>query len=226
MQALLQGSREQDRIQKIQLKSARDKMEEIKLFGKWDYNIEVKDPGIRQYIALTPVYVPVTSGRMIGKQFGKSKMNIVERLTNKLMRSGQGTKKVAGRYIRGGGATGKKQNAIKIVRTAFDIVARRTGKNPIQVLVDAIEKAGPNEETTVIIYGGIKYHQAVDVSPQRKVDFGLKYITLGAFATAFNSPKPIQECLADEIIWAATSDTKGYAIQRKDETERIAKSAR
>jgi small subunit ribosomal protein S7 len=202
-------------------------MEEIKLFGKWDYKtVEVKDPGIRQYVSLTPVYMPITSGRLIGKQFAKSKMNIVERLTNKLMRSGQGTKKVAGRYIRGGGATGKKQNALNIVKAAFEIVEKRTGKNPIQVLVDAIEKSGPGEETTVIIYGGIKYHQAVDVSAQRRVDFGLKYITLGAFATAFNSPKKIQDCLADEIIWAATSDTKSYAIQRKEETERIARSAR
>lgn len=202
-------------------------MEEIKLFGRWDYtSVQVKDPGIKKYISLTPIYLPITSGRLVGKQFGKSRMNIVERLTNKLMRSGQGTKKVAGRFIRGGGATGKKQNAIKIVEKAFEIIEKRTGKNPIQVLVDAIENAGPNEETTVIIYGGIKYHQAVDVSPQRKVDFALKYITLGAFATAFNNKKPIEECLADEIIWAATSDTKGYAIQRKEETERIAKSAR
>ena len=201
-------------------------MEEIKLFGKWDYNVEVKDAGIKKYISLNPVYLPITSGRLIGKQFSKSKMNIVERLTNKLMRSGQGTKKVAGRYIRGGGATGKKQNAIKVVKAAFEIIERKTKKNPIQVLVNAIENAGPNEETTVIIYGGIKYHQAVDVSSQRKVDFGLKYITLGAFATAFNSPKPIADCLADEIIWASTGDSKGYAIQRKEETERIARSAR
>jgi len=201
-------------------------MEEIKLFGKWDYNVEVKEVGIKQYISLNPVYVPITSGRLIGKQFGKSKMNIVERLTNKLMRSGQGTKKVAGRYIRGGGATGKKQNAIKIVKAAFEIIEQRTKMNPIQVLVHAIEKTGPAEETTVIIYGGIKYHQAVDVSAQRRVDFGLKYITLGAFATAFNSPKKIENCLADEIMWAANSDTKSYAIQRKEETERIARSAR
>ncbi|MBN2250549.1 MAG: 30S ribosomal protein S7 [Candidatus Altiarchaeota archaeon] len=201
-------------------------MEEIKLFGKWDYNVEVKDEGIKQYISLNPVYVPITSGRLVGKQFGKSRMNIVERLANKLMRSGQGTKKVAGRFIRGGGATGKKQNALKTVKAAFEIIEKKTKTNPIQVLVNAIEKAGPAEETTVIIYGGIKYHQAVDVSAQRRVDFGLKYITLGAFATAFNSPKTIEECLADEIMWAANSDTKSYAIQRKEETERIARSAR
>ena len=188
--------------------------------------MEVKDEGLKDYISLNPVYIPHTAGRLVGKQFGKSKMNIVERLANKLMRSGQGTKKVAGRYIRGGGNTGNKQNAIKIVRNALSIIEKRTKQNPIQSLVDAIINAGPREETTTIIYGGIRYHQAIDVSCQRRVDFALKYISLGAFATAFNSKKSIEECLADEILWAANSNTKGYAIQRKEETERIARSAR
>lgn len=199
---------------------------DIKLFGRWDYNVEVKDGGLARYISLNPVYMPHTAGRLIGKQFGKSKMNIVERLINKMMRSGQGTRKVAGKFIRGGGNTGKKHNAIKIVEKAFEIIEKRTKQNPIQILVNALQNSGPTEETTVIIYGGIRYHQAVDVSAQRRVDFALKYITLGAFATAFNSKKSIENCLADEILWAANSDTKSYAIQRKEETERIAASAR
>lgn len=202
-------------------------MPEIKLFDRWSFSdVSVQDVGLKRYICLEPVYLPHTAGRLVGKQFGKSRMNIVERLINKVMRSGQGTRKVAGRFIRGGGNTGQKQNAIKIVRRAFEIIEERTKKNPIQVLVDAVVNAGPREETTTIIYGGIRYHQAVDVSTQRRVDFALKYIALGAFATAFNSKKKIEECLADEIIWASTSDTKSYAVQRKEETERIAQSSR
>ncbi|MCX6694933.1 MAG: 30S ribosomal protein S7 [Candidatus Altiarchaeota archaeon] len=201
------------------------KMVEVKLFGKWDYNVKV-NPNAERYISLIPVYLPHTSGRFTSKQFEKSKMNIVERLVNKMMRSGQGTKKVAGRFIRGGGNTGKKQHALGIVEKAFTIIEKRTNKNPLQVLVNAIENSGPKEETTTIIYGGIRYHQAVDVSAQRRVDFALKYISLGAFANAFNTKKSIEDCLADEIINAANSDPKSYAIQRKEETERIAQSAR
>ncbi len=197
------------------------------MFGRWGFDrIKIKDEGLKDYISLTPVYTPHTAGRMTGKQFGKSKMNIVERLANKLMRSGQGTKKVGGRFIRGGGNTGKKQNAINIIKRSFEIIEKKTKQNPIQILVNAIVNAGPREETTTIIYGGIRYHQAVDVSSQRRVDFALKYISLGAFATAFNSKKSIEESLADEIIGAANSDTKSYAIQRKEEIERIAQSAR
>ncbi len=202
-------------------------MAEIKLFGRWSYDdIEIREKGLERYISLTPVYIPHSSGRMVGKQFSKSRMNIVERLVNKMMRSGQGTKKVAGKYIRGGGNTGKKMNALNIVEKAFEIVEKRAKKNPLQVFINAIENAGPREETTTIIYGGIRYHQAVDVSTQRRVDFALKYLTLGAFATAFKNKKPIEDCLADEILWASNSDSKSYAIQRKEETERIAQSAR
>jgi small subunit ribosomal protein S7 len=200
---------------------------EVKLFNKWGFeDIQVKDEGMKRYISLKPVYVPHSAGRLSGKQFAKSKMNIVERLVNKMMRSGQGTKKVAGKFIRGGGNTGKKQNALKIVEKAFDIIEKKTKKNPIQVFIDALTNTGPREETTTIIYGGIRYHHAVDVSSQRRVDFGLKYISIGAFATSFRNKKTIEECLADEIIAAANQDIKSYAIQRKEETERIAQSAR
>ena len=201
-------------------------MADIKLFGKWEYEVDISDKGMSRYINLTKMFIPHTSGRHQGKQFSKSKMNIVERLVNKIMRSGQGTKKVAGKYIRGGGNNGKKMNAMNAVENAFTIIEKKTKKNPLQVYVEAIQKSGPREETTTIIYGGIRYHQAVDVSTQRRVDFALKYLSLGAFATAFNSDKSIENCLADEIIWAANSDNKSYAIQRKEETERIAHSAR
>ena len=202
-------------------------MADMKLFGRWSFaEVKVKDVGLSRYISLTPVHIPHSSGRVVGKQFAKSRINIVERLVNKMMRSGQGTRKVAGRFIRGGGNTGKKLNALNIVEKAFDIIERRTKKNPIQVFVDAIQNAGPREETTTIIYGGIRYHQSVDVSTQRRVDFALKYLSLGAFATAFNKKKSIEDCLADEISWASNSENKSYAIQRKEETERIAQSAR
>jgi small subunit ribosomal protein S7 len=200
---------------------------EVKLFDRWSFaDVQVGNEGMKRYISLHPIFVPHKAGRLSGKQFAKSKMNIIERLVNKLMRSGQGTKKVAGKFIRGGGNTGKKQNAMKIVEKAFDIIEKKTKKNPIQVFVDALVNTGPREETTTIIYGGIRYHQAVDISSQRRVDFGLKYISIGAFATAFRNKKSIEDCLADEIISAANGDPKSYAIQRKEEAERIAQSAR
>jgi len=186
---------------------------EIKLFGKWSFEgVDVRDPSLKKYISLKPVWLPHTGGRHEHKRFGKAEVPIVERLINKLMRPGR--------------QGGKKHLAYNIVKKAFDIIYLKTGENPIQVLVRAIENAAPREETTRIAYGGIVYHVAVDVSPQRRVDLALRFITEGARIAAFNNPKPIEECLADEIILAAAGDPKSYAISRKEEIERIALSSR
>lgn len=189
------------------------KADAIRLFGKWSWvGIEVRDPGLKRYICLTPVWLPHTGGRHEHRRFGKSQVPIVERLINKLMRPGRNG--------------GKKHLAYNIVKTAFDLVFYRTGENPIQVLVRAIENSAPREETTRIMYGGITYRVSVDVAPQRRVDLALRFITEGARQCAFNNPKPIEECLADEIIWAARGDPQSYAIRQKEEIERIALSSR
>ncbi|MCD6084061.1 MAG: 30S ribosomal protein S7 [Desulfurococcales archaeon] len=186
---------------------------EIKLFGKWSYEgVMVGDPSLKKYISLRPVYLPHTGGRHEHRRFGKAEVPIVERLMNKLMRPGRNA--------------GKKHLAYNIVKRAFEIVYLKTGENPLQVLVRAIENSAPREETTRIMYGGIIYHVAVDVSPLRRVDLALRHITEGARLAAFKSSKNIAECLADEIIFAARNDPKSYAVGRKEEIERIALSSR
>jgi len=198
----------------------------LKLFGRWDYAVEVKDMGLKRYINLNPRYIPITHGKFANKQFGKANVNVVERLANKMMRSGQGAKKMAGKYLRGRGNTGNKLNALNFIEIAFEIIEKKTKKNPIQVLVDALQNTGPAEETTAIIYGGIRYHQAIDASALRRLDFALKNLALGAFATSFNTKNTLGEALANEIILAANNDTKSFAVGRKEETERIAASSR
>jgi len=186
---------------------------DIKLFGKWSFvGVDVRDPSLKKYISLKPVFLPHTGGRHEHRRFGKARVPIVERLINNLMRRGRNT--------------GKKALAYNIVKNAFEIIALRTGENPIQVLVRAIENAAPREETTRIMYGGIIYHVAVDISPMRRVDLALRHMVEGARLCAFKSIRPIEECLAEEIIAAASNDPKSYAIGRKDEIERIALSSR
>ncbi|MHC1576960.1 MAG: uS7 family ribosomal protein, partial [Methanosarcinaceae archaeon] len=104
-----------------------------KLFGKWDMSeVEITDQGIKRYVNLDSMIVPHTGGRHARQQFNKSDLSIVERLINNLMR--------------GGSNSGKKQATIRTVNEAFDIVAKKTKTNPVQVLVDAISNAGPREE--------------------------------------------------------------------------------
>ncbi len=195
----------------------------FKIFGLWSTDeVEVRDPSLRAYINLRPVLVPHTMGRHF-RQFGKAEVPIVERLINKMMVTGHEGKK---HKRTSGRNTGKKILASKIVKEALQIVEKRTKKNPIQVLVDALVNAGPREETTRLKYGGIAYHQSVDVAPQRRLDMALRFIAIGAARQAFKSKKSIAQALADEIIAAANYDLKCYSISKKEEIERIAKAAR
>ena len=184
-----------------------------KMFGKWDLSeVDVTDPGIKRYVCLKAVTVPHSSGRHARQQFHKSDISIVERLVNNLMRTEKNT--------------GKKQVAMRTVDEAFDVINKKTGKNPVQVLVDAIANAGPREEVVRLKYGGISVPKAVDTAPQRRVDSALRYISIGTRQAAFKSKRSVADCLATELLAASNSDSKAFSISRKDAKERVAKAAR
>jgi len=103
---------------------------------------------------------------------------------------------------------------------------QRPEKNPIQALVDAILNVAPREETTRISMGGISYQQAVDISPQRRVDLAIKIIIQSTIGLAYNGLKPIDELIAEELILASRNDVNSKAIRKRDELERIAYAAR
>ena len=182
-----------------------------KLFGEWEVDdVEYSDPSMRRYITVTPI--AHTMGRHANKQFEKSEISIVERLINRLMQTEENT--------------GKKQQTTRIVREAFDIVHARTEENPVQVLVRAVENAGPREETVRLKYGGISVPKAVDVGPQRRVDQALKFIAQGTYNASFKSATPVEEALANQLIGAANYDRQAYPIGQKEEQERVAAAAR
>jgi len=196
---------------------------ELLLFGKWDsINVQINDVGLARYISLKPVLIPHTSGRHAHKRFHKSSVPIVERFVNKLLNAGRRKDK----KTRTGRGAGKKLRAISKLRRAFEIINYRTGLNPVQVLVTAIENTAPAEETTRISYGGMAYPRSVDVSPQRRIDLALRYLSVGAVRSAYKNAKSFEECLVDELLLAYKKDTGSFAISRKEERERVARSAR
>ncbi|MFH1779892.1 MAG: 30S ribosomal protein S7 [Candidatus Micrarchaeota archaeon] len=202
-------------------------MIEFKLFGKYSYEgVVIRDPSLAHYINLKPLRLPHTFARHANKQFAKSKVNLVERLANKLMRGGTG-EKISGRVIRTKGRLqGKKSRVLKIVEQAFEVVEKKTKKNPIQVLVLAVENSSPREDITRVRFGGVSYQVAVDVAPQRRLDMALRHIALAAIMNAFNSPTSLADALANELILASSGDANSYAIKKRDEGERMARSAR
>ncbi len=187
--------------------------QDIKLFQKWTFkDISVQDIGLQRYLNLTPMVAPHSMGRHEHQRFRKAKVNIVERLINSLMRSGKNS--------------GKKAKATNIVKETFEIINLRTGKNPIEVLVKAVENASPCEDTTRVSYGGVVYHLSVDVAPQRRIDLAIRHISEGARAASINNPRSIQETLADELVLAANKDIKSAGIAKRNEIERVAQSSR
>ncbi len=195
----------------------------FKIFDLYDISeVKVEDPGLKSAINLEPKLIVKSHGRNVQK-FGQAKVNIVERLMNKLSVAGHRGKK---HKIEKGDTTGKYSKNMKIVLDAFKIVEKRTQKNPVQVLVKAIENAAPRDETTVIEYGGARYPQAVDVSPLRRVSLALKHLAHGASDKAFNKKKTIVQGLAEEIIMAAESNGESFAFKKKNEAEKQADSAR
>ncbi len=199
-----------------------------KLFGKYDLSeINVSDPSLKKYVFLNPVFIPHSFGHHGKKQFAKAKVNVIERFINKLMRGGTG-KKVLGRVIRTHGQLqGKKLKLINRVEKAFEIIEKRTGQNPVQVFVDALTHAAPREEVTRVSYGGVSYQIAVDVSASRRLDVALRNMALASLISSFDNKKTLAEAIADEVISASKGDAAtSYAIKKKDETERIARSAR
>jgi small subunit ribosomal protein S7 len=181
------------------------------LFGVWETDdIAYEDPSTQRYINVTPI--AHTMGRHASKQFQKSEISVVERLINRLMQTEENT--------------GKKQQAMRIVRDAFEIVDEQAEERPVQILVTAVENAAPREETVRLKYGGISVPQAVDVAPQRRVDQALKFIAEGTYRGSYKTPTSAAEALATQLMGAADYDVGTYAINQKEEAERVAAAAR
>ena len=195
--------------------------QKLLLFRKWDTTeIEIKDIGLKTAISLKQTIIPLDFGRSALKRYNKGQVNIVERLANKLMHFGKKYAKNTGRQ------GGKKHHSLNIVKTAFEIINLKTDKNPVEVLVRAVENSAPNEDTTRIVYGGTVYHVSVDVAPLRRVDLALRFIADAIKEATFSNPKPIEEYIAEHLILAANNDPLAPSIKKKNELERVAQASR
>merc|ERR1711907_47483 len=100
------------------------------------------------------------------------------------------------------------------------------GRNNGKKLVAVIINSAPREDSTRIGRAGTVRRQAVDVAPLRRVNQAIWLICTGTREASFRSIKTIAECLADELINASKGSSNSFAIKKKDELERVAKSNR
>ncbi len=174
-------------------------------------DVKIEDQGLARYINLDTENIYL-GGVYSNKLFAKSKIPIIERLINNIMRTEH--------------YNGKKIKAYKVVKGALEITEKKTKTNPLQIFINAIQNCAPVEETTRLRFGGISVPKAVDIAPQRRLDISLRNICIGAVNASHKNKKSIELCLADEIIKAAKNDVASYAVAKKNDIERVAKSAR
>jgi len=194
----------------------------FKLFDVYDVSgIEIKDAALKPYINLAPKLLLKSHGR-IGK-FSKTKVNVIERLAARLQVPGHVGKK---HRIISSWSSGKYNRNMKTVLEVLEIIAKKTGKNPVQVFVTAIENGSPRDEITVIEHAGARYPQAVDCSPIRRIDLAIRWMIQGAYGKSFGKAKKMVNSLADEIIKASEGSSESYARSKANEAEKQADSAR
>lgn len=198
---------------------------ELKVFDRWSVKgVHVADPGLEKYIGLEPSIVPKTGGRLSSSQHGKQRMSIVERLITKLMVPGHRSKK---HVISSGRATGKYVTHYLTVEKTFEIIEKKTNKNPIEILVRAVENSALREEIAAYQVGGIIVRKSVVTSPQRRIDLALRAIVQSAYRSSFGKRDDMAKALADELIAASENDSsKSTAVKEKERIEREAEGAR
>jgi len=195
---------------------------QLKLFGRWDSaGIEVHDQGLKPYISLDSRLIPRTAGHL-RRPFHKSKAHIVERLTLHLMVPGHTGKK---HKITSGPLGGGFCTVLRHVEHALELIEKAENKNPIEILVRAIENASLREEIISYQVGSIVAREGVVSAPQRRVDKVLRFFAQGSFRKTHGKNTSLSEALAGEIL-AAYRGKECYAIREKERIEREAVGAR
>jgi small subunit ribosomal protein S7 len=189
---------------------------DAKLFGKWDYDAEVSDLGIKPYVDISPRVLPKSCGRQRDK-------HIVELLITHLMVPGHKGKK---HKTTSGQCTGKYSTVYAIVEETFDVIAEKTKENPVKVFVKAVENSAPYELTISQQIGGIVARKPALCAPKKRLDFVMRRFVQGAYQKSFSGKKPIVQTLSAEILAAYKNSAESFAIQERQRNEREAEGAR
>ncbi len=198
------------------------KLPPLKLFGRWDSNIELQELGLKNYINLEPRYLPRSAG-VHRNTFHKSRMHIVERLALHLLVPGHQGKK---HRLTSGKLAGNFHNVLQILERALELIEKKENKNPVEVLVRAIENSALREEIISYQLGSIMAREGVVTAPQRRVDKTLRAIAQGSYRASFNKKTSIEQALANELLAAARGSNESFAVREKERVEREAQSSR
>ena len=115
--------------------------------------------------------------------------------------------------------SGKKSVAERIIYGAFDIIADKTGKEPLEVFAQAVNNCKPIVEVKSRRVGGANYQVPVEVRPERRQTLGLRWLTK---YTRLRGERTMADRLAKELIDA--SNNTGASVKKKEDTHKMAEA--
>ncbi len=114
---------------------------------------------------------------------------------------------------------GKKGVAQKVVYDAFDIIKKKTDRNPLEAFTEALNNIMPSLEVKARRVGGATYQVPIEVRPERRQTLGLRWLT--AYARK-RSEKTMKERLSGEILDALNNT--GASVKKREDTHKMAES--
>ena len=114
---------------------------------------------------------------------------------------------------------GKKGVAQKIVYGAFNRISEKTGKEALEVFVEAMNNIMPVLEVKARRIGGATYQVPIEVRPERRQALALRWLTV---YSRKRGEKTQEERLANEIMDAANNT--GAAVKKKEDMHKMAEA--
>jgi len=116
---------------------------------------------------------------------------------------------------------GKKSLANRLMYDAMDIVQKKTGRDSMEVLDEALKNVGPIMEVRPRRVGGATYQVPMEVPTHRRMTLAMRWII---DAARKRTGRSFSEKLAGEILDAATN--QGSAFKKREEAHRMAEANR
>lgn len=116
---------------------------------------------------------------------------------------------------------GKKSKAEAIFYGALEVMAAKTGKNPIEVFTAAMDNVKPGIEVRPRRVGGATYQVPMEVSSFRRQSLAIRWILS---STRKRDGKSMIDKLAAELLDA--SEGRGGSIKKREDTHKMADANR
>jgi len=116
---------------------------------------------------------------------------------------------------------GKKSAAETIVYGSFDMIEKKTKKNPIEIFHNALDNVKPAIEVRSRRVGGATYQVPVEVRPERSQALALRWLITAARGRA---ERTMAQRLSVELMDAA--ENRGAAVKKREDTHKMAEANR